>query len=127
MNFQQKVFFYDIAVKRGWKVAIVGLVDDCPFMGSNGLKNHFCLIRDTNALALESLNELVFNKSIRELRFGIPLRGIFEWNSKEAEAMQKLIHVMETLIKSHDELDKLLEKGQRVALDSIDSWKVWRF
>ena len=95
----------------------MGLADDCPFTGSDELEDHFCLVRDINDSALASLNELVFDKSISELRFRTSLREIFEWNSEEAEAMEKLIHAMENVIRSHDELDKLLQQRRRVAVD----------
>ena len=96
----------------------MGLADDCPFTGSDELENHVCLVLDINDSALASLNELVFDKSISELRFGISLRGIFKWNSEEVEAMDKLIHAMENVIRSHDELVKLLDQRLRVAVDS---------
>ena len=103
-------FFYNIVVKNGWKVAAMGLADDCPFTGSDEFEGHFCLVRDVNDSALARLNEFVFDKSKSGIRLGALLQGIFEWNDEEKKAMEKLKEAMENVIRSHDELDQLLEK-----------------
>ena len=53
---------------------------------------------------------MVFGKSESCIRLGAMLRGIFEWNDEEKKAMEKLNIAMENVIRSHDELDELLEK-----------------
>ena len=42
---------------------------------------------------------------------------MYSCTSEEEEVMEKLIHAMENVIRSHDELDKLLERRRRVAVD----------
>ena len=85
--------------------------------GLEGVTDDFCLVGDGNDSALASLNELVFENSLSGLRLGTSLRGIFAWNSEEEEVMEKFIDAMENVIRSHDELDKLLERRRRVAVD----------
>ena len=112
-----QILFYYIVVKSGWTVTAMGLADDCPFTGSDEFEDHFCLVRDGNDSALASLNDFVFEKSHIGLRLGKPLRGIFAWKREEEEIMEKFIDAMEHVIRSHDELDKLLERRRRVAVD----------
>ena len=110
--------FYHIVVKSGWKVAAMGLADGCPFTGSDEFKGHFCLVRDVNDSALVRLNEFVFDKSESGLCLGALLRGISNGMTKK-KGNEKLNDAMENVIRSHDELDKLLEKHRlRVAIDS---------